>query len=480
MKSAIIALSKHNGAALLQLTDADAIDILPKVSQALRKHATLLSEVITPHQRQVMKAFVQQEQGAGYAPQSGEIFGIMNAMKESFERNLAESQKTEAQQIASFEDLKAAKTEEIDAGTEQIEAKTEELAATDEKNSASKKDLEDTTATLDEDTKFLADLKDKCANMDQEFEERSKTRALEMAAVSKALEYLSSDEAHELFTNTFNPAFLQQRSDDRTREQVVKVLQRAAEQSRDPRLSTLAVGARMDAFSNLKKTIQSMVDRLLKEKEDEIKHKDFCVEQLNENARATGEATQAKNDADAKIAEFKAALDVLDKEIAQLKADMAELNKQAKMAGEDREKANKDFQVILADQRATQKLVGTALGVLKGFYEKAALLQEGQKAALLQLLTGQAPPPGFKSYEKNKSSGGVMGMMQGVIDDAKAMEADAIRAEEKAQKEYEEFVQDTNDTVEEEKKEIANKSQVRAKTDAKMLDEEVNLDQIMP
>merc|ERR1711981_169446 len=119
------------------------------------------------------------------------------------------------------------------------------------------------------------------------------------------------------------------------------------------------------------------------------------------------------------------------------KADMFELNKQAKMAGEDREKANKDFQVILADQRATQKLVGTALGVLKGFYEKAALLQ---------ILVGQAPPPGFKSYEKNKQSGGVMGMMQGVIDDAKAMEADAIRAEDKAQKEYEEFVQDTNDT----------------------------------
>merc|ERR1719263_301818 len=403
----------------------------------------------------------------------------MQAMKESFERNLAESQKTEAQQIASFNDLKTAKTEEITAGTEQIDAKTEELAATDEKNSVSKKDLEDTTATLAEDTKFLADLKDKCANMDQEFEERSKTRALEMAAVSKALEYLSSDEAHALFTKTFNPSMLQRESTSRTREQVVKVLQRAAKQSRDPRLSTLAVGARMDAFGNLKKTIQTMVDRLLKEKEDEIKHKDFCVEQLNENARATEVATQSKNDADVKIAEFKAALDVLDKEIAQLKADVAELNKQAKMAGEDREKANKDFQVLLADQRATQKLVGTALGVLKGFFEKAALLQKGQKAALLQLLTGQAPPPGFKSYEKNKSSGGVMGMMQGVIDDAKAMEADAIRAEEKAQKEYEEFVQDTNDTVEEKKKEIANKSQVRAKTDAKMLDEEVNLDQIM-
>merc|ERR1719263_1163515 len=317
----------------------------------------------------------------------------MQAMKESFERNLAESQKTEAQQIASFNDLKTAKTEEITAGTEQIDAKTEELAATDEKNSASKKDLEDTTATLAEDTKFLADLKDKCANMDQEFEERTKTRTLEMAAVSKALEYLSSDEAHALFTKTFNPSMLQLESASRTREQVVKVLQRAAKQSRDPRLSTLAVGARMDAFGNLKKTIQTMVDRLPKEKEDEIKHKDFCVEQLNENARATEVATQSKNDAEAKIAEFKAALDVLDKEIAQLKADVAELNKQAKMAGEDREKANKDFQVLLADQRATQKLVGTALGVLKGFFEKAALVQAHAQG---KQLAGQAPPPGFK------------------------------------------------------------------------------------
>merc|ERR1719395_36273 len=265
---------------------------------------------------------------------------------------------------------------------------------------------------------------------------------------------------------------LQRESTSRTREQVVKVLQRAAKQSRDPRLSTLAVGARMDAFGNLKKTIQTMVDRLLKEKEDEIKHKDFCVEQLNENARATEVATQNKNDADAKIAEFKAALDVLDKEIAQLKADVVELNKQAKMAGEDREKANKDFQVILADQRATQKLVGTALGVLKGFYEKAALLQKGQKVALLQLLVGQAPPPGFKSYEKNKQSGGVMGMMQGIIDEAKGLEAEAIRGEEDSQKAYEEFVMDTNDSIDSATKDIVSKTDMKAKAEAEKVEAE--------
>merc|ERR1719161_2521106 len=109
--------------------------------------------------------------------------------------------------------------------------------------------------------------------------------------------------------------------------------------------------------------------------------------------------------------------------------------------------ANKEFAVVVADQRATQKLLATALGILKGFYEKAALVQAKAHGESRQL-AGQAPPPGFKSYEKNKNSGGVMGMMQGVIDDAKALEAEAIRAEENSQKAYEDFVVDTNNSLE--------------------------------
>merc|ERR1719261_1449593 len=154
---------------------------------------------------------------------------------------------------------------------------------------------------------------------------------------------------------------------------------------------------------------------------------------------------------------------------------MADLSQQLKIQGEDREKANKEFQVTVADQRATQKLLTTALGILKGFYEKAALVQAQVHAQGTQL-AGQAPPPGFKSYEKNKSSGGVMGMMQGIIDDAKAMEAEAIRAEENSQKAYEDFVVDTNTSLEQLKKDLANKTRVKSKTEADQLDEEVELD----
>merc|ERR1712021_132062 len=120
-----------------------------------------------------------------------------------------------------------------------------------------------------------------------------------------------------------------------------------------------------------------------------------------------------------------------------------------------------EFQTTVADQRATQKLLTAALNILKGFYAKkaAALLQVQQPA-------GPPPPPGFEAYKKNAAAGGVMGMIQQIINDAKAMEAEAIRSEEDAQKAYEEFVKDTNGSIDAKSKDIVNKSESKAKAEA--------------
>merc|ERR1719199_298257 len=433
----------------------------------LRRHKDLLGEVITPKQRKAIDALEKAEDGAAflqYAPASGEIFGILKQMKETFETNLEASQKEEMENQKAYEDLKAAKEEEIAAGTSLADTKTTTLAATDEKKAQDTEDLEDTQEGLAADTKFLANLKERCANMDSEYEERTKTRQLEIQAVSKALAFLSSDEAHDLFTRTFNMAFIQSNVALKfeRRSQVSNALASAAQKFQDPRLSTLATRARLDAFTKVKKSIQDMVDKLIKEKEDEIKHKDFCVEELNNNERDTEMKERDRDDLVAKIDDLSSQIDMLAKEIEVLKADVAELQVQMKRAGEDREKQNKEFQTTVADQRATQKLLAAALNILKGFYEKAALLQ---KKATDKQMAGQAPPPGFKSYEKNAASGGVMGMMQGIIDDAKAMEAEAIRGEEDSQKTYEDFVKDTNTSIEAKTKSITNKSEAKAKAE---------------
>ena len=72
-----------------------------------------------------------------------------------------------------YEDLKAAKEEEISAGQSMLDVKTVELGTVDEKNAMSKEDLDDTQNTLAADTKFLAALKETCAALDAEYEERT-------------------------------------------------------------------------------------------------------------------------------------------------------------------------------------------------------------------------------------------------------------------------------------------------------------------
>merc|ERR1719390_7778 len=62
-----------------------------------------------------------------------------------------------------------------------------------------------------------------------------------------------------------------------------------------------------------------------------------------------------------------------------------------------------------------------------------------------------------------------MGMIQQIINDAKAMESEAIRAEEDAQKAYEDFVKETNASIEAKSKDIVNKSEVKAKAESDLV-----------
>merc|ERR1712176_830698 len=311
--------------------------------------------------------------------------------------------------------------------------------------------IEDTKKTLSADEEFLMMLKEKCSMGDAEWEERQKTRQLEMEAVSKALAVLSSDDAHDLFTKTFNPSLLQKESSMQSerRSQASKLLQAVAQKLQNPRLATLAVRVRLDAFTRVKKAIDDMVAQLLNEKEDEIKHKDFCVDEFNTNELQTEKKEREKADLIAKIEDLELTIKQLTEAIDALKAEIAEMQVQLKRAGENREKENKEFQMTVADQRETQKLLQAALNVLAEFYgkkEKAALLQKQEPV-------GPPPPPGFEAYKKNAAAGGVMGMIQQIINDAKAMEAEVIRSEEDAQKAYEDFVKDTNGSIDAKSKE---------------------------
>merc|ERR1719359_2115608 len=211
LKSAIIVLSKHHeaSASLLQVgaNQGQMMQIATTLDHEIQKHKWLLVDVLTHKQLKQVASFLENQQApsaGSYAPQSGQILGILKQMLETFESNLSQSQKDELAASSDYENLKAVKETEITAALNQIELKTQELATTDEKNANAKADLEDTEAQLEADKKFLENLRAQCSAMDAEWEARSKVRAEEMEAVAKALEILSGDDAHDLFTKTFN------------------------------------------------------------------------------------------------------------------------------------------------------------------------------------------------------------------------------------------------------------------------------------
>jgi len=273
-----------------------------------------------------------------------------------------------------------------------------------------------------------------------------------------------------LFKGTFNPEFLQTMSHSEQRSKAFAVLM----QAHSPRLSAMASRVKLDAFTKVKKAIDDMITQLGKEKADEIKHKDFCTDEFNTNQLQTEKKEREKADLIAKIEELEMTIKTLTEAIDALKAEIGDLQVQLKRAGEDREKENKNFQMTVADQRSTQKLLQAALNILGEFYaEKSASLIQKQEPV------GPPPPPGFEAYKKNESAPGVMGMIQQIIDDAKAMEAEALKAEDESEKAYEALVKETNTSIEAKAKEIVNKSADRAQAEAALVQAKEFKEQVM-
>merc|ERR1719265_1409194 len=111
LKGAVIALSKHHKDAFLQegTTDSqmESMALWSTLKHRLHVQASYLAGKFSKPQQEKVFAFVQQaEEHGSFAPASGEIFGILKQMKESFETNLANSQKEETQAQADYEELK--------------------------------------------------------------------------------------------------------------------------------------------------------------------------------------------------------------------------------------------------------------------------------------------------------------------------------------------------------------------------------------
>merc|ERR1719182_222043 len=186
MVGALDALKKGLSASLLQTSTGNVLRNIVAHSPAVR-----------PSQRDSLMAFLE----SGSAEQGGSdtIIGIVEQMKETMEADLADAEKSEAESKSTYETLMTSKKSEIEAAGKAIETKSARVGTVAVEIVQGKADLEKTEKAVEEDIQFKANLKRSCATKQKEWDERQKTRAEEIKAISETIEMLNSDDALELF-----------------------------------------------------------------------------------------------------------------------------------------------------------------------------------------------------------------------------------------------------------------------------------------
>merc|ERR1719301_73436 len=150
------------------------------------------------------------EQSGDYVPQSGQIVGILKAMKDEMEASLKEAIADEDKAIAGFGELKASKEKEIEVATEAIETKTARAGEIAVSVVQTKDGVEDTTEELADVEKFAAQLETECATKEKDFAEASKLRAEEVKAISECISILNDDDALDVFKKARPSALVQE------------------------------------------------------------------------------------------------------------------------------------------------------------------------------------------------------------------------------------------------------------------------------
>merc|ERR1719336_2685373 len=515
-KQAVVALSKH----------FPELAQMKSIARRLRKArvAQLLqaSNQLGKDQLKALSGFLQEAEGAtsflaipgfkSYTPQSGQIFGILKQMKVDFEDSLSDAQKAEMKAVQEFEALRSAKEAQIAAAKKLIVEIDGQLAELMEKVAQETKELEATEYQLALDQEFLAKLRKKCAESEEEYQARVKSRLEEIAAVEDTVKILNTDEAFDVFDKTVNTesfdetvkqagtvaaesgigiSFLQSAAgaeDDLRRQRAVALLQQAAGRTGSTQMAMLAATAQLDDFAKVKEAIDKLISELKTQQSDEITHKAWCVDEFDTNERETAAAEYKKESLLTKIAELEQTIKKLTEDIASAKSAVKEMQNQMKRASEVREAENVDYQQTVADQRLTQIILEKALSRMKivyAFLQQQALRRAHQQPGAAHVWTsGNHTDPGvgparFSKYEQNPNGKRVLFLLENVMADSRKMEDEAIHAEEDAQEAYEDFMKDSNKSITEHLKAIVDMEAALAKAKGELAMAKTDLAQTM-
>merc|ERR1719379_115565 len=192
LTGAIAALEKGMGKSFIQQNRDSVARVTKAVSSAVS---------VDEYEKAEVMDLLQGKQGE-FAAGSGEIVGVLKALKDEMDKDLNGAVGDEETAAKAFEELAAAKKDEIAAASEAIESKTVRSGDLAVSVTTTADDIEDTTAEMKETEAFVANLASQCALKKKEWAERQAMRAEEISAISEAIKVLNDDDALDLFKKT--------------------------------------------------------------------------------------------------------------------------------------------------------------------------------------------------------------------------------------------------------------------------------------
>jgi len=498
IRKAVAALEKGMAGGFLQTSAANVL------RQFVENKQDMMED-----DRQVVESFLSVPWGAGYAPQSGQITGILKQMEDEMAKSLQEAIEAEHAAIIAFKQLAAAKTKEINALTAAVEAKTKKIGELGVAIVEMEDDLSDTEKALIDDKKFLAELEKGCATKTGEWEVIKKTRAAELVTLAETIKVLNDDDALELFKKTLPSAsasFMQvEVTANSLRTRALAAVRQAANAAGRPNraqidLIALALSGKKIEFGKVIKMIDDMVALLKKEQIDDDNKKEYCLLQFDNSDDKRKAVERKLADEKAAIASAEKAIETLAEEIAALKAGIAALDKAVAEATEQRKQEHADFNDMVASDTAAKELLGWAKNRLNKFYNpklyvapaKRELTAEGRIAESIsgteapteapggiadtgiavfsEVSAHVAPPPPpetFGAYtKKTGASQGVIEMIDLLIADLDKELTEGRTTEKDAQADYNQLMADSAEKRSADSKALTDKIATKTDTEA--------------
>jgi chromosome segregation ATPase len=455
--------------------------------------------------RQELLAFLSGGNDASYAPQSGEITGILKTMGDDMSKSLAEATSAEKDAIANYDALMSAKTKEVESLTASIETKTQRVGELGVAIVQMKNDLDETTKGLLEDKNFLQNLDKSCADKAKEYEERTKTRAEELVALADTIKILNDDDALELFKKTLPSAsssFVQLASNAAAHAiATINSLRKTGKANPQLDFLVLALRGKKIGFGKVIKMIDDMIATLKQEQTDDDNKKEYCTVQMDSLDDKKKGLERKVSDEETAIEDAKEAIATLAEEIEALTKGIKALDKSVAESTEQRQEENAEYKSLMASDSAAKELLNYAKNRLNKFYNKALYkpppkreLTEEERIAVNMggtapptaapggiagtgvtvLAQGKADPgPAPETFsgpyqKKGQESTGVIAMIDLLIKDLDKELTEATTEEKNAQADYEQAMKDSAEKRRQDTATLTEKTSAKADTESNL------------